>query len=955
MDMTTWSLKKWIAFGLLLVLTFFASLLTIELLPGVHFIFTTIILFIILYYFGVIPALITALISGVHLFYLWDSIFGTLSLFLEIFIVGTLYTYIRRNLVFWDILYNLTLGAMISFVFSFYFLSYGPVDSVLIMLKQTVNMIVNILLANFLIILIESIRSKQVNKPVSLFEILFTLFSLFFLVPLIVFLIHTGKNEMKQVQETMNMEIEYASNTSNLQITKFQSQHVTPLSKLANFLQDNNNKQLDVQREFMIVQQSFPEFQLVYAVDSKNKKIAHHARNAFKFYDTNAYQFNSNTQLERPEYISNLFNSQVNSKDRKFISIAYPFWHQNLSGKVIGIIKPVEYLQILHQSTKGTNAESVIIDELGKVIASTTNQFRTGDTYVVSKNTLQKSEIFLTNQRISSLQQLSTISYVEEKTLGENYPWKVATIVSMSDYNTQLYNTYIQLLVVALFSTFLAVVLSFFISNWLQKELNNVLLLTNNLTENITSNEKIDWPHSLIKEIFYLIAAFKQSEIKLKKLFQENIATKLDLQYLAHYDPLTNVYNRNYIMKNINELIEHSPNSVNFSVLFIDLDRFKIVNDTVGHRIGDKLLVEVAERLREINDNNLLISRIGGDEFIVVVPSYDEVDSLSKIANEIIESLNQSYHVEGNEFHLSASIGISVYPDDGKDVHTLIKNADIAMYAAKDNGKNTYEFYNSSYNSVTSKVEMENELRHAIERKELQLFYQPKVNIASGEIVGAEALIRWIHPTYGFVSPADFIPIAEETGLIIPMGEWILEQACKDLFIWNTNRTKNISVSVNISMHQFLNENLLKSVENAINLAKIDPTLLELEITESVAMFQPEIVIEKLKNLKNKGITLALDDFGTGYSSLNYLKMLPIDVLKIDQSFIKDMDHADTTIVRSLIEIAHSLHMTVVAEGVETKSQLNYLQGVHCDLFQGYYFSKAIPQEEFLKLLRIFK
>lgn len=345
---------------------------------------------------------------------------------------------------------------------------------------------------------------------------------------------------------------------------------------------------------------------------------------------------------------------------------------------------------------------------------------------------------------------------------------------------------------------------------------------------------------------------------------------------------------------------------------------------------------------------------MGGDEFIILVPGIDAISEVREIADNLVKSLSIPYKVRENEYFLSASIGISLYPEDGKDLDTLIKNADIAMYTAKDNGKNNYTFYSTEINKdIVSRVVIENELRIAIEEERLNLYYQPQVNIETGKIIGLEALIRWQHPTLGFVSPSTFIPVAEETGLIIKIGDWVLNKACKDLKSLQDSGWNSLTMSVNISMIQILHKDLIQSVENALHNFDIAPDQLKLEITESVAMSQPEHVISKLYSLKEIGVDLALDDFGTGYSSLNYLKLLPVDVLKIDREFIRELeeDTDNITIVKALIEVAHSLNMTVIAEGVETKKQDEILSHINCDQIQGYYYSRPLPMNDLVKLL----
>ncbi|TYS82939.1 bifunctional diguanylate cyclase/phosphodiesterase [Rossellomorea aquimaris] len=436
-------------------------------------------------------------------------------------------------------------------------------------------------------------------------------------------------------------------------------------------------------------------------------------------------------------------------------------------------------------------------------------------------------------------------------------------------------------------------------------------------------------------------------------MFNDILSAQENLTYLAHFDLLTNVYNRNYIMEKFTQFTEEAEDR-KMAVFFIDLDRFKIINDTLGHHTGDRVLKEVAQRLKKECDKEDIIARQGGDEFIIFIPFLASEEEAALKASKIVKALSKSYNLFGETYHITASLGISLYPDDGEEIHNLVKNADMAMYAAKEKGKNNYQFYNLNIRQLAvSKVKIENELRRAIARNQLELYYQPQIDLKSSRITGVEALLRWFHPELGVVSPSEFIPIAEESGLIIEIGEWVIEKACRDAKLWKRAGAGKLNISVNVSMKQFLHENLIRTITNHLKLNKLNPSNLKLEITESAAMSQPEKTISRLLLLKGMNIDLALDDFGTGFSSLHHLKNLPVDILKIDRSFIKDLETNanDTAIVKALIQMAHSLGMEVVAEGVETPGQQKILEMIGCDTLQGYVFSKPLPNKELLTLL----
>jgi len=421
------------------------------------------------------------------------------------------------------------------------------------------------------------------------------------------------------------------------------------------------------------------------------------------------------------------------------------------------------------------------------------------------------------------------------------------------------------------------------------------------------------------------------------------------LQRLAHYDPLTGLPNRTLFYETLAKtLAQAEHNQWRLAVLFIDLDRFKNVNDTLGHAIGDELLRQFCDRLAQCVRVRDTVGRLGGDEFalILIIP-HSQLDAVV-VANKIREVLRQPFDLRGFEASITASIGITLYPDDARDPETLVKYADTAMYKAKEAGRNTYRFFTADMNSqVLARLELENALHKAIENDEFVLYYQPKVQINTGRMVGVEALIRWIRPGHGMVSPGEFIPLLEETGLIVRVGAWVIETACRQLALWGHSRAGSISISVNVSGRQFLEGNLEHIVLEALRKNNIEPDCLELELTESSLMFNTEQAITELHRLKALGIQISIDDFGTGYSSLAYLKRFPIDKLKIDIAFIREVttNPDDAAIALAIINMAHSLKLQVIAEGVETAAQLAFLRRHRCDQMQGFYFSPAISSE----------
>ncbi len=428
------------------------------------------------------------------------------------------------------------------------------------------------------------------------------------------------------------------------------------------------------------------------------------------------------------------------------------------------------------------------------------------------------------------------------------------------------------------------------------------------------------------------------------------------IEYLASHDSLTQLPNREMF----NALLRHAIEAAGryerqFAVLFIDLDRFKVINDLLGHEAGDMLLVEVANRLRGALRSSDIVARLGGDEFVVVLEETAERPDVERIAGNLLSVLGEPVQLSGHECHATASIGIAMYPNDGADVQTLTKNADMAMYLAKEDGKNGFRFFTKDVKVQSiERLTLEAALRRALEREQFTLHYQPKVDVATGQITGVEALLRWEHPELGQVAPMQFIPLAEETGLIVPIGRWVLNEACLQNMAWQRRGLRPVSMAVNLSPRQFADEYLLHDIDDALMASGMSPVLLQLEVTESMVMRNVSRAIKVLNAIQSRGIRLAIDDFGTGYSSMSLMKHFPIDTIKIDRSFVRDLpkDSEDQAIAQAIISMGKALGMTVVAEGVETAEQQAFLRNHACDEMQGFLFSKPLPAPDLARLLQ---
>lgn len=423
----------------------------------------------------------------------------------------------------------------------------------------------------------------------------------------------------------------------------------------------------------------------------------------------------------------------------------------------------------------------------------------------------------------------------------------------------------------------------------------------------------------------------------------------------AYHDALTGLPNRLLFRDRLEQALAYARRHEKvLAVMFLDLDRFKTINDTLGHSVGDQLLQGVARRLTHCVREEDTVARMGGDEFTLLLPEVEQVDDVARIAQKLIDALKPPFYIEGYELYSSTSIGIAFYPNDGEEPETILKNADTAMYRAKDHGRNNYQLYAAEMSSLSfERLALGNMLRKALDHEELLVHYQPQLDLRTGKIFGMEALVRWQHPDLGLISPLQFISLAEETGLISPLGEWVMRTACAQTKAWQAAGLAPLRVAVNLSARQFKHVGLIDTVAQVLDDTGLEPQYLELELTESIVAENAEATIATLRDLKAMGIKLSIDDFGTGYSSLSYLKRFPLDLLKIDQSFVHHMtsDSDDAAIVTAVINMAHSLKLKVIAEGVQTEEQLSLLRRQDCDQVQGNLFSKPIAAEEFGQLL----
>ncbi|CAM3397087.1 Phytochrome-like protein cph2 [Halomonas lysinitropha] len=440
------------------------------------------------------------------------------------------------------------------------------------------------------------------------------------------------------------------------------------------------------------------------------------------------------------------------------------------------------------------------------------------------------------------------------------------------------------------------------------------------------------------------------------RVLEERVAHAREVEYLAYHDNLTGLPNRALFSRLLSQGMQYARRyEKRMALLFLDLDRFKVINDSLGHDAGDELLQEMGRRLCEATRESDVVARLGGDEFVIILPEIIEGTQVAPVAEKVLAAVGRPFMLAGQEFRVTVSIGIALFPEDGEDEQTLTKNADIAMYHAKEEGKNNFQFYSEKLNTDSlERLTLESSMRRALVNQEFRLFYQSKQDMITGRITGMEALLRWQHPDLGLIPPMQFIPLAEENSLIVPIGRWVLHTACRQNVAWQKEGFPALSMAVNLSMRQFLDEHLIKDIKDALQETGMAPELLELEITESMIMHDMQRTIGILHELKKMGVRIAIDDFGTGYSSLSKLKEFPLDTIKIDSSFIGDIARCaeDRSLTEAIIELGKSLSLIVVAEGVESEEQVDYLRAHSCDQFQGFYINKPMPAAEFAAAVR---
>ncbi|MED4599401.1 EAL domain-containing protein [Paenibacillus validus] len=950
---------------LLLVLACLGNIMNLSLFYGVDFIFGSIFVWLIMKLYGFKWGLIGSVLASSATLILWNHPYAMLVFIAETIFVGLFYRQKISNFVFLVALFWILLGMPMIWLSYHYGLQMDATATLTVMLKDAVNSILNALIASLILTYLRAPMgtgrtSKKTSR--SLYDILFNIFVALIVFPLLLVMIMVSREEIKKTDAAIQEAAERQSEIIENDISNWRNVHVSAVGQFSNLAAETDlNDAEALQRLTAHFKQIFPDFHNMFITNAAGTTVTFYPLHNMNGQPTLGLNFS-----DRLYFIQNKESLQLVISDvfagrggvsEPVVNISAPIMSGRQFQGIAGGALDLGYIsQRIQALTTYTNIHVTIVDRNRHVIASTRSANAVMQEYDWKKDgeihDLKDGFYYWLPKNIKNpMKRWGNSSYIKITPLSGLGDWTVIVESSFAPYQNGLYKSYIKTLTILLICGLIAIITSFFISRSIVRPIIRLAHTTTDLPNKILEKNAVHWPSSLLTEITILIANYRIMAERLHYMFRE-------IQHLAYYDHLTGLPNRVLFNQELEVSLEQSKrNGQTAAILFIDFDRFKVINDTLGHRNGDLLLQQVAERLKGSIESNDFLSRMGGDEFTAVFPNMTR-EQAAQAAQSMLDLFTAPILISGHEVFITPSIGISMYPDDGEDQETLLKNADQAMYAAKDKGKNMYQFYTSEMDEAScNQMTLETMMRKALDHGEFELYYQPRMNVRSGTFSGLEALIRWRHAERGWIPPTDFIPLAEETGLINPIGEWVLYTACAQNKAWQDAGYPPFSVSVNLSVRQFREQNLVELIPRVLRESGLKPQYLELEITENLSMHHMEYVLSILHEIKRLGVKISMDDFGTGYSSLSYLKKFPIDHLKIDQSFIRDIqDHKeDHSIVKAIIDMAHSLGMIVVAEGVETEAQSALLREMKCDEIQGYLISKPSSVEDIEHFLQTVK
>ncbi|KGP71144.1 EAL domain-containing protein [Pontibacillus yanchengensis] len=947
---------------LFIVLAYITNSFHVSLFLGVDFLFGSVVTVIVICVFGWKYGLVAGFVSSLYTIILWGHPYAVIIFTFEALFLGYLYDKRNnKNLILLDAAFWILLGAWVTVGFYYFVLEMSWIATSLVTMKLVLNGILNTLLASIFVDVTPMKRWVTKNNSKILLEnVLFYSVLTLFLIPIIILVTNQGQREFEKTEQEIIENLSEAQDNMKVSLETFMGNHLSPIKTLS---QTDSVQELvpseQLQQNLKQMAKSFPNFHNVYVADQNSEVFGFYPSKNKQGDSTLLLNFSDREYFKEVKETNDIVISEVfvgrGGITTPTVTINSPIQNKGrFQGHVTGALN-LEYVNhLLINEQQDKQLELTLLDQNQQLIASTNSEKEVLSKFNAPPNSIEQEveqtiSLFKPDQEnMAAMNRWKQSFYRSEEKL-EAVPWTILVDAPVRFYQQKLYNVYVKIFLLSVIITYFIIMFSYLLSHNLFKPIRYLGDIATEVQRRIVNRNKIEvaFPVSQFQELDVLSRNLQKMSEELAASFNHVYITQEKLNYMAYHDKLTGLANRDLLADRLKKELDQN---IFGAILFLDLDRFKFINDTFGHDKGDELLIQVSNRLNHACPEDTIIGRQGGDEFIILLSKVNKEQAYD-IACSIVDRVSDFYMINNHQLSITTSLGVSLFPDDSQDINELIKYADISMYKAKELGKNRVEVFDRSYLMQNQRrVILEKELRFAVEKQELYLHYQPKINIQERKVDGVEALIRWKHDELGDVSPGEFIPITEETGLIIPIGEWVIEEACKLLASWRSTHHDTKSLSINISIKQLLNEHVLEKLQESIYFYNITPSQLEVEVTESKALEQADLVISKLKIIRNMGIRVSLDDFGTGYSSLSYLKDLPIDVLKIDRSFINEL-HTEygRSVVQSIIDVAHSLQMSVVAEGIEDHEQLRTLIKGGCDSVQGFLFAKPMSIEDFLE------
>ena len=918
---------------------------------SVDFLFGGVALYVALELIGLPLSVLLAFALSLHLLIIWGNLWYSAIFFLEFTVVALL----RRrgyNLIISDWVFWIVMGIAFSYLALSKIVGVEPKTSLTLSLKMAVNGLINVTLASLFVLIYKGLIQKEEKVPFR--QVVFVSLVIVATVPLFAKVIFDSKQEEKRMLRTVKQDMETITGAVKHQILYWLDIHFRAVEELANRLviwgPDSKDQ---LQRDTEAIRRSFGEFHACYIADKNATAITFYP----EINPQGKYMIGTNFSY-RP-YFKKMKKTYRHVFTKVFVA---KFALRPVVGISVPAIKGGDFIGYAYCGLNLEHARRIIeefslkkgvfitlLDFNRMVITSTRSDlkpmgiFEPGDLRHIGNGLI----LSVKKKNIYKVSEFEDSHFYREEKLRTDIPWSIVTEISIKPYKEVMFGNLINHFFSIYILAFLSFALAKGIGSMVYTPIARLAGTVTSIARNIERKPKITLPESNILDLALLTQSFEE-------LAKKTISYTEELKKMAYYDPLTHLPNRVLLRDRIENAIAFSKREgKKVAILFIDLDYFKTINDTLGHDVGDRILVQVARRLSSIFRDTDTVARFGGDEFVAVIPNVNDVGEIIALSDRVLKLFETSFETDEQEVYLSASVGISLYPDNGLDPTTLIKNADMAMYKAKEEGKNNFAFFNEDMNQQAMEVlQIKSKLHRAIERDELRLHYQPIYSIETGELLGFEALLRWDSPELGTVDPSKFINLLEELGLIRDVGEKVLREVFERAKDWGEKY--RVFVSVNISPKQFVDRRFLEKVGKLIKETGVNPAHVTLEITETSLMYNPDESANVLKKLKVQGFNIALDDFGTGYSSLAYLRRLPIDIIKIDISFTKSIvsSDVDRAIVSSIVSLSTSLGLHTLAEGVERRAQMDVLKSLGCDWAQGYFLGKPTDLEEAELLLR---